>query len=140
VKRQLAVEIDRAVQACTDALNDASHDAAAIGSEESLALWRLHTAAVLGSLLTYLLVPAWREFPDLAPEGQPAHQPLGMLLPLEAAQRGKAAAGRVKHLLTALSSTSPVPELADGLAEVRRRLSEFEEYLDVAIASHGVAK
>jgi len=62
-KRVLAL-VDRCVDLVSGAKPDPSRS-----SETSLSLYQLHSAAILGAAVSYLVVPIYRENPELQPAG-----------------------------------------------------------------------
>lgn len=108
-------------------------------SDKSLALYKLHSAAILGAALSHIAVPIWNDKPELqeAPQSEAAAvfrmSPDAVKAALSALEDVKRAMSSVSAMLD--GADLPVSDRKSYLEGIRKVLGYVDEAVDV-ISSH----
>jgi hypothetical protein len=124
---QLVNECARALDTVGPSLRDSS--------DKSLALYRLHSAAILGAALSYVAVPIWNEKPDLqeATQGEAAAEfrmsPDAVAAALGALEHVKKAMANISSMLDA--AELPGSDHTNYAEGIRKVIGYVDEAVDV---------
>src|SRR5687767_7472326 len=110
MRESTARQLIQIVNDCSDQLLAAIPRMTNDSSEESLGLYRLHIAAILGLAVNSLVAPIWMEHPQL--------------------EEGSTPAGGTRDLHTFRMSPAAVSTAAAALAHVERKLREAQQVID----------
>ena len=138
MRHETAAEVDRLVQEVARRASATLAECRKTSSETALQLWSSHVAHLLSALVS-VVIPLWREHPDLAPKGPIREEWKQLQLSGEATRLCRESLAELRDMVAELAGRyekgsgvlGPAPA---GLQRAKEELDRMEEYLTSSVS------